>query len=82
MTPPKETIKFAELPAGTNAAPARRRVKLVRVPLNCDEISSTKIEFPRGKSPVICAESAGIYPSAFVTSLPVMRLCVPLERNR
>ncbi len=53
----------------------------MRDPLNCDEISSTTIEFPRGKSPVICPESAGIYPSAFVTSLSVIRPCVPSERN-
>ena len=73
MTPPIDTIKFAELPAGTKGVAPIRRVKSVVEPLKEPEISAQITEFPSGKSPVIDAESAGIYPRAVVTSLEVIK---------
>jgi hypothetical protein len=77
MTPPIDTIRFAELPAGTKGVAPIRRVKSVVDPLKELEISVQTNEFPSGKSPEIDAESAGVYPRAFVTSALVSAASVP-----
>ena len=48
ITPPRETIRFAELPNGVYATPTYFIVKSFRVPLNWEPILSRTIEFPVG----------------------------------